>query len=143
VLNGTRLGGIVGAGLERLLKEFSTGAWGRGGAGAAANLFSSGKVLSDQGVVVVIVVKFWVGATGVLTASGIWVVATRVLKAGQLIALDKCPGIRPVGIGKCWSQLMAKYVHLLAIKEATLHWPQGRNRRGRPRHETALAVPLG
>ncbi len=44
--------------------------------------------------------------------------AYRALKAGRLIALDKCPGVRPVGIGECWSRLRAKCVLLLAIEEA-------------------------
>jgi hypothetical protein len=80
VLNGgTRLGGIVGAGLERLLMEFLAGVRGRGGAAAAVNLFGSGKVLSDQGVVVVIIIKFWVGVTGKLMVAEIWVTATEVL----------------------------------------------------------------
>jgi hypothetical protein len=32
-------------------------------------------------------------------------VAYHALKAGQLVALDKCPGIRPIGIGESWNRL--------------------------------------
>ena len=32
------------------------------------------------------------------------------LVSGRLIALDKQPGIRPVGVGENWRPLMAKYV---------------------------------
>jgi hypothetical protein len=62
--------------------EFSAGSggvWWCGGAAAAADLFGSGKVLSDQGVEVVIVVKFRVWVTRERTASGIGVMATEVL----------------------------------------------------------------
>ena len=32
----------------------------------------------------------------------------RAMMSGQLIALDKNPGIRPVGIGETWQRLLAK-----------------------------------
>ena len=35
-------------------------------------------------------------------------VAYRELMIGRLIALDKQPGIRPVGVGETWQRLMAK-----------------------------------
>ena len=44
--------------------------------------------------------------------------AYRAIKAGRLIGLDKCPGVRPVGIGECWSRLDAKCVLLVAVEEA-------------------------
>jgi hypothetical protein len=44
--------------------------------------------------------------------------AYRALKAGRLVALDKCPGIRPVGIGETWSRLFAKCVLSIAKSEA-------------------------
>ena len=34
--------------------------------------------------------------------------AYRALMSGRLIALDKQPGIRPVGMGETWQRLMAK-----------------------------------
>ena len=34
--------------------------------------------------------------------------AYRALMSGRLIALDKSPGIRPVGIGETWRRLLAK-----------------------------------
>jgi hypothetical protein len=37
---------------------------------------------------------------------------------GRLIALDKCPGIRPVGIGEIWSRLIAKVIFVEAGPEA-------------------------
>jgi hypothetical protein len=40
------------------------------------------------------------------------------LMAGRLLALDKCPGIRPVGIGETWRQAIAKCIFKVAGKEA-------------------------
>ena len=34
--------------------------------------------------------------------------AYRALMSGRLIALDKHPGIRPIGVGEIWRRLMAK-----------------------------------
>eukprot|EP00957_Ditylum_brightwellii_P002946 225093-Ditylum_brightwellii.AAC.1 len=36
--------------------------------------------------------------------------AYRALMACRLVALDKCPGVRPVGIGKMVRRLIAKMV---------------------------------
>jgi hypothetical protein len=44
--------------------------------------------------------------------------ANRALKAGRLVALEKCPGVQPVGIGESWNRLFAKCVMLLAGAEA-------------------------
>ena len=44
--------------------------------------------------------------------------AYRALRMGRLIALDKCPGVRPVGIGEIWSRLIAKVVLVEAGPEA-------------------------
>ena len=44
--------------------------------------------------------------------------AYRALRMGRLIALDKSPGIRPVGIGEIWSRLIAKIVLVEAGPEA-------------------------
>ena len=38
--------------------------------------------------------------------------------AGRLMALDKCPGVRPVGIGKAIQQLMANLVHTITSFQA-------------------------
>ena len=38
--------------------------------------------------------------------------------SGRLIALDKQPGIRPVGVGETWRRLMAKCLLKLAGPEA-------------------------
>ena len=38
--------------------------------------------------------------------------------ANRLVALDKCPGVRPVGIGEIWRRLFAKTVLILAGEEA-------------------------
>jgi hypothetical protein len=37
---------------------------------------------------------------------------------GRLIARDKCPGVRPVGIGEIWSRLIAKVILAEAGQEA-------------------------
>lgn len=39
--------------------------------------------------------------------------------SGRLVALDKCPGIRPTGIGEVWRRLLAKYLLSVAASEAT------------------------
>ena len=39
--------------------------------------------------------------------------------SGRLVALDKMPGVRPVGIGEVWRRLFAKAVLLVAGPEAT------------------------
>ena len=39
--------------------------------------------------------------------SGPWA-AIRALMSGRLVALDKCPGIRPIGIGELWRRLFSK-----------------------------------
>ena len=44
--------------------------------------------------------------------------AYRVLMSGQLIALDKQPGIRQVGVGETWRRLMAKCLLKVAGPEA-------------------------
>jgi hypothetical protein len=44
--------------------------------------------------------------------------AYRALRMGRLIALDKSPGVRPVGIGEIWSRLIAKIVLVEAGTEA-------------------------
>ena len=44
--------------------------------------------------------------------------AYRALKANRLVALDKCPGVRPVGIGESWSRLFAKCVLKVSVGEA-------------------------
>jgi hypothetical protein len=41
-------------------------------------------------------------------------VAYRALKSGQLVALDKCLGVHPVGIGESWGHLTAKWVLFIA-----------------------------
>lgn len=45
--------------------------------------------------------------------------AYRSLAAGRIIALDKCPGVRPVGVGETLYRLMAKVVLEVAGQEAT------------------------
>jgi hypothetical protein len=65
--------------------------------------------------------------------------AYRAMMACQLVALDKQPGVRPVGIGEIFRRLLAKAVLLSVGSEATLRQskfvrrPQGRHRRRRPR----------
>ena len=44
--------------------------------------------------------------------------AYRALISSRLIALDKQPGIRPVGVGETWRQLIAKCVLKVAGPEA-------------------------
>ena len=44
--------------------------------------------------------------------------AIRALMANRLMALDKCPGVRPVGIGEIWRRLFAKCVLKVAGTEA-------------------------
>ena len=42
----------------------------------------------------------------------------RGLMSGRLCALDKCPGVRPVGVGETWRRATAKIVLLVAGTEA-------------------------
>ena len=44
--------------------------------------------------------------------------AYRALMSGRMIALDKQPGIRPVGVGETWRRLMAKCLLKVARPEA-------------------------
>jgi hypothetical protein len=44
--------------------------------------------------------------------------AYRAIMAGRLLALDKSPGVRPVGIGETWRRLFAKVLLLLAGSDA-------------------------
>ena len=44
--------------------------------------------------------------------------AYRALMSGRLITLDKQPGIRPVGVGETWRQMMAKCLLRVAGPEA-------------------------
>ena len=44
--------------------------------------------------------------------------AYRALKAGQLVALDSCPGIWPIGIGQTWNCINAQCVLLVSGGEA-------------------------
>lgn len=45
--------------------------------------------------------------------------AYRALCAGRIVALDKCPGVRPVGVGETLFRMMAKLVLKLTGEEAT------------------------
>ena len=36
----------------------------------------------------------------------------------RLIGLDKCPGVRPVGLGDTWHQMLSKFVLEVAGAEA-------------------------
>lgn len=45
--------------------------------------------------------------------------AYRALMTGRIVALDKCPGVRPVGVGETFFRLMAKCVLLVAGDDAT------------------------
>jgi hypothetical protein len=42
----------------------------------------------------------------------------RALMSGRLYALDKCPGVRPVGVGETWRRATAKILLLVAGAEA-------------------------
>jgi hypothetical protein len=42
----------------------------------------------------------------------------RALMSGRLLALDKSPGVRPVGVGETWRRCIAKCVILAIGKEA-------------------------
>ena len=44
--------------------------------------------------------------------------AYRALMSGRLIALDKSPGTRPVGIGETWRRLLAKCLLRVSGQEA-------------------------
>ena len=44
--------------------------------------------------------------------------AYRAMMSGWLIALDKCPGIRPVGIGETWRRLLANCLLQVTGQEA-------------------------
>jgi hypothetical protein len=44
--------------------------------------------------------------------------AYRALMAGCLVALDKCPGVRPLGIGETWWRLAAKATLLSSGSDA-------------------------
>ena len=44
--------------------------------------------------------------------------AYRSLMACRLVAIDKCPGVRPIGIGELWRRLFAKTVISVCGKEA-------------------------
>ena len=37
-------------------------------------------------------------------------VTYRALMSGRLIGLGKCPGVRPVGVGETWRQMLEKCV---------------------------------
>ena len=42
----------------------------------------------------------------------------QALMSGRLIALDKQPGIRPVGVGETWRRMMVKFILRVAGLEA-------------------------
>jgi hypothetical protein len=44
--------------------------------------------------------------------------AYRALMAGRLVALDKCPGVRPIGVGETWRRLAAKATLLVSGSDA-------------------------
>jgi hypothetical protein len=44
--------------------------------------------------------------------------AIRALMTGRLLAIDKCPGIRPIGIGETWRRAIAKCILHVAGKDA-------------------------
>ena len=46
--------------------------------------------------------------------------AYRAFMSGRLIALDKQPGVRPVGVGETWRRLFAKIVLKVTGPEATM-----------------------
>ena len=46
--------------------------------------------------------------------------AYRAFISGQLITLDKQPGVRPVGVGETWRHLFAKIVCKVTGPEATM-----------------------
>ena len=45
--------------------------------------------------------------------------AYRAFMSGRLVALDKCPGVRPIGIGETWRRAFAKALLKVAGPEAT------------------------
>ena len=47
-------------------------------------------------------------------------VAYRTFMSGHLIALDKQPGVRPVGVGETWRRLFAKIVLKVTGSESTM-----------------------
>ena len=46
--------------------------------------------------------------------------AYRAFMSGHLIALDKNPGVRPVGVGETWRSLFSKIVLKVTVPEATM-----------------------
>ena len=47
------------------------------------------------------------------------------LMSGRLIILDKCPGVRPVGVGEIWRRMLEEFV--LVVTRAGPRRPAGRN----------------
>jgi hypothetical protein len=43
-----------------------------------------------------------------------WAAYSRALIAGCLVALDKCPGVRPIGVGETWRRLATKATPLVS-----------------------------